>query len=902
MRTWAVTLLVLGGVLSGCTRTSRPCVGGPDLVPLSDSGWHLSREGTRTLLLTEGASLVVIDLRPSSTAPLTATLVHGARERPLPLLRTAPLPRGSRGELRVPPRLPGPSALRVSRGARVACWPVEYTPELGEEDDLEEPPELDKTPLERIFELRRSARRHARADRTASSIAERVTWGDLAAEQGYPSLAMLGYTSAAYFQGKSWLWSDARHTLAAARRVEAVDPSPIGAVTRRIVESDLAADEGRLRRALDLARQAETEAERWGQPTLALEAKERRANVLRRLDEPEAAIEVFESTHDDDEALDPARHASFLNSEAYAHIRLLLARGTRDPKAWAIPRALSEQAIREAERAEQPSRIYVALTNLALVAEGRGDDEALREALARLEEIDGYDTGYGQIEALAVKSRLALREGRLEDAKDGFERALETTLRNTGGRASEETWPLRLGLGRTLLAAREKRRATSALDAAMADLETLSLEGAVQGTRARFLHDRREVFEEAARAFLAANEPEAALAAVERARTQLLRSLQLGVRWARLDPAARETARRLSSAYHLSKRELAGRGRARRDVAASALPEFDAATAELAARADRLAGRLAEHLETEAPLPSFALDIPALRRRLPPGGRAVGFWPLGRTPYAFILSPEDLEVRALSSRPGAAAALLLELEGEGPLGVALPPGPERAALLREVGDALWRRRPWVLLPSLAALAAPARPASRPPLVLADSREDLPYARREGRAVAKLYPTASLLVGRAATRAEVLETLSGRSLLHFAGHGLPRPDDPWEAALALGGGARLTVEEILLRAPVIETVVLSGCETGLVEPLAGGYGAGLPEAFLTAGATYVVATTEPIEDAATRPLMVRFHRLAQAHGVVEGLRRTRLAASDAEAEVARTLFVMQGRGPLASRAE
>lgn len=891
---WSVAGWLWPLVVGGCEPSPRACLASEDIVPLSELGWFVPKEGEPVLLLTEG-EMFVVALTGRADVRATATLETIADRQSLPQTNATPLPQGVRAEFRLTTSSTSMATIRVNDGTREGCWPARITEPVDRERiDAE----TERPPLAEILRLRAVARSLTRKGKGAESTRVRLEWGRLAAKHGYPSLAAGGFASAAYFLWRARLWNDARRALSSARATEALDPSPVGAMSRQIAESDIAADEGRFRLALSLAESADKTARALGDERAIIAAGERRARNLNQLQEPMKAIELLAELREA-AGLAPSVRASVFNNEAYAHIRLLQSQGSRDPAAWAIPRELSEQAIRYGKAAERPRRVRVALTNLALIAEGLGEDDEVRRALARITAIDGFDTGYGQVEAEAVRSRLALREGRLRDARAGFEKALERTLTNTGGRASEDTWPLRLGLGRTLLAAGKKKKAAAILSAAMADLETLSLEAAVQETRARFLYDRREVFESAAQAFLDAGDPAAALSAVERARTLLLRSLQIGVRWARLAPAARVIAEDLAGNYYRAKQELASRGEDRRQVAKSDLEGFDATTRALSKRASGAAARLAEFLESETPMPAFDLDIDALRHRIPSDSHAVGFWTLGTKPYAFIISPKGLQVHSLAEGPGAAVSLLLELPGIGPLGVVLPPGRDRAEVLRSVAEDLLPRRPIVLLPSLTALTEPPQPAPGPPLIVGNPTEDLPSALREGRAIAKLYPASTLVSGAAATRTEVLAQMSGRQLLHFAGHGRSSPEDPWNASLTLAYGARLTVEEILLRAPVVETVVLSGCETGLFEQLAGGYGAGLPEAFLTAGSTYVVATTKPIEDTATSAVMTRFHRLAQKHGIVEGLRRTIIEAPPHEAAMARTLFVMQGRGPLAT---
>ena len=65
---------------------------------------------------------------------------------------------------------------------------------------------------------------------------------------------------------------------------------------------------------------------------------------------------------------------------------------------------------------------------------------------------------------------------------------------------------------------------------------------------------------------------------------------------------------------------------------------------------------------------------------------------------------------------------------------------------------------------------------------------LPWAGREVATIARLLGArATVLSGPAATEARVRESLSGKSLLHFATHGIVQNEERLSSYLALAGG-------------------------------------------------------------------------------------------------------------------
>jgi CHAT domain-containing protein len=85
------------------------------------------------------------------------------------------------------------------------------------------------------------------------------------------------------------------------------------------------------------------------------------------------------------------------------------------------------------------------------------------------------------------------------------------------------------------------------------------------------------------------------------------------------------------------------------------------------------------------------------------------------------------------------------------------------------------------------------------------------------------------------------------MLQYAGHASFAGLDGWESHLGLEANSLLTVGDILTLPEAPAYVVLSGCETAATAAERGASGLGLAQAFVLAGARWVVASTRPVKD-------------------------------------------------------
>jgi tetratricopeptide (TPR) repeat protein len=202
------------------------------------------------------------------------------------------------------------------------------------------------------------------------------------------------------------------------------------------------------------------------------------------------------------------------------------------------------------------------------------------------------------------------------------------------------------------------------------------------------------------------------------------------------------------------------------------------------------------------------------------------------------------------------------------------------AALTDGAVALGRQFELAMAPSariaLRGLLRQPLPARRV-LALGESTR-LPHAAREAVFVAGLFAHGQAFVGEQATVQTLRAHAGSADIVHLACHAQFRSDNPRFSALHLHDGA-LTVDlaEGLALAPC--TVVLSACETGLVERGRGDEVVGLVNAFFVAGAARVVASLWPVDDEVTAGFMAQFYgALALGHGSAAALQTAQRATA------------------------
>ena len=198
--------------------------------------------------------------------------------------------------------------------------------------------------------------------------------------------------------------------------------------------------------------------------------------------------------------------------------------------------------------------------------------------------------------------------------------------------------------------------------------------------------------------------------------------------------------------------------------------------------------------------------------------------------------------------------------------------------------------PWSVLPSCLGRPVTVSPsaalwnraASRPgpeqgAEVVVVAGPGLPGAMTEAASIAKMYAESVLLTGDDAISTCLTAHMDSAAMLHLAAHGQVRSDNPLFSSLKLADGP-LTVYELDRLARLPHHVVLSACDTGQSQTVAGEEILGFGAAMLGGGTATLVAPVVAVSDLATVPLMVTYHRGLLAH------RSPAEALSAAQAEV------------------
>jgi CHAT domain-containing protein len=156
--------------------------------------------------------------------------------------------------------------------------------------------------------------------------------------------------------------------------------------------------------------------------------------------------------------------------------------------------------------------------------------------------------------------------------------------------------------------------------------------------------------------------------------------------------------------------------------------------------------------------------------------------------------------------------------------------------------------------------------------------NLPGAEQEARAVAKMMK-ATPLIGKEATKTEIVSRAAKSSLLYFATHGVASSQDPLLGGFLMLSAQKLepgwwTAQEIQNTRLTAEIAILSACQTGLGKIHDAGM-IGLARAFQIAGVPRVVMSLWNVNDRVTNILMQAFVRNLEHSIPAEALRQAML---------------------------
>jgi CHAT domain-containing protein/tetratricopeptide (TPR) repeat protein len=266
----------------------------------------------------------------------------------------------------------------------------------------------------------------------------------------------------------------------------------------------------------------------------------------------------------------------------------------------------------------------------------------------------------------------------------------------------------------------------------------------------------------------------------------------------------------------------------------------------------------------------------AFRRQL--AGRDLAFRGSASSLYKLLLKPAAAQLRGKTNLVIAADDTLWDLPFQALLtgadrflleDVAISYAPS-LTVLREMATRGKKQLPGSAPTTLLALGNPllgTEAIKRATLTLRDRRLDpLPEAEQEVRALRRLYgmSRSRIYIGAEAREDRVKSEAGQARILHFATHGVLNNASPMYSHLALAQGSAnedglLEAWELMQLELKAELAVLSACETARGRIGAGEGMIGLSWAMFIAGVPATVVSQWKVESAATRDLMVNFHR-------------------------------------------
>jgi tetratricopeptide (TPR) repeat protein len=502
------------------------------------------------------------------------------------------------------------------------------------------------------------------------------------------------------------------------------------------------------------------------------------------------------------------------------------------------------------------------------LASGAGRREAGLDLLRRAGALFAQEKdAIGLEQTATLLADAALEAGDIATARGALENA--RTLCGDR-RPAELEWKMLYLEGRVLEAARQEREAGQRYAESVSEVERLRGDLAAAEWRAAILEDRIAPYRSLSRWYRARGDVEEAyrVARMAKARTFVER---LSLPSFSVDSPAEEVPRRLLPALGVSLSAI----QANLEPGELLLDFFFDDGGLVAFQVER-AGLSATVIAERDPSASLAGTLEILRS---PGRPAS--------------TPKTVEQswRAAARLAGSRLfePLLASMKSARKLLIS-PNGPLHGipfAALEVEGRPLVARWSFSLLPAAESLLerrAPRPAASVAALILGDPAgrdgESLPGSADEARGVAdRIGPSASLFLGRAAMETVFREQAPHQAWIHVAAHGRVNALSPLHSYIQLAPGrgqdGRLEAAEIAAMSFPGSLIVLSGCETGVEGGLSRGSAegderAGLPRAFLSAGAASVIASLWDVDDLEAQAYIPELYPLLEGRSPAEAL--------------------------------
>jgi tetratricopeptide (TPR) repeat protein len=644
-----------------------------------------------------------------------------------------------------------------------------------------------------------------------------------------------------------------REALRGVRELAASDPT--GAIWALYYEGCSYLETADLRRALALFQRASIDAERVGFEELWSSATLLQVQTLHQLGRDTEARTLLEPL-----VTRIPKAPQCARAEALELLGPVTFKLRQSAAELARAGALLAEAVELYRRAcPKPRRLANSLVQLGLVrlADTRPDEAAALLSASRAAHADpGVPLRLGQLELDAM-----IAEARRDPSAEQKYRRLELhglTLDDPLTR-----WRGLLGRGLALERLGRDEAAIAAYEEAEVVLGQVRFNAPLGGGRETFLGTRSESASRLIELLLRRGRIEDALRAARRSRARSL----LALAWqSRLDAAPDDVRRSWYAAVSRYQRRRAAR---ERDTAADwqlSADKLERTREERARQASSARALLDEALavlglqteDTLAPLAPASGELVLLYHPIPSGW--VGFAVNRAGVIARRLSPEP----ARSPRLDEVADSLL-----GPFSALL----ERSDRVRVLAfgalnridfHALpWRGRP--LISSVAVryavdVARAARPAVDRNALIVTPHDELRSSAAEATIAEERLRAdgwdVRQLRGSTVTRAAIMESLAARriSLFLYAGHASFVGLDGWESQLGREDSPLLTVGDILTLPAAPDHAILSGCETATSAETSGA-GLGLAQAFVIAGAEWVVASNRTVKDSDAARIVV-----------------------------------------------
>lgn len=587
------------------------------------------------------------------------------------------------------------------------------------------------------------------------------------------------------------------------------------------------------------------------------------ASLLSDLGRFREAEERFKSLEQMPQYLPLCEWAKFLNNQGWFALRAREA-----GESFPDPSPLFKRALETYKTCETftKDKEFNLLLNLALAHLQEGRVQPAKDVLAQAHGLATDAPLYQKLWWRDLEARIALRDGRREEALRGFQEleALALATSSPDGR-------LRAAFGQAQAheALRDLNAALENLRKAEALLDEQSLQIPVHEGRERFMATRQAIVNLHVEILLGQGSNAEALAVVRQARARMLRQLEHSDRLANLAPDQRAQWDRLLAEYREKRAALDEQAKDLWKL----LPLEQAAVQAEAEAVQAILDQAYQALGDPGRQPERTLPPPR------PGELILAYHRLSRdwagfaaaegkvvALHRFELPPEVLSHP--ESHPEELARRLL-LPFRAPIERArririLASGPLQGVDFHGLpfqGDVLLAKRPVVY--GLDLPVPTGQPSGRHALLVVDPSEDLPGSRQEAGQVRQVlksrgWSTEELKGGQASPRA-VKARLAAAGLLHYAGHGIFSGLGGWGSSLPLAEGTQLTLGDLLAIQRVPAWVVLSGCDTGRTPDEAPVESPGLAHAFLLAGSRAVIASTRPAEDKALPAFFTELYR-------------------------------------------